>query len=333
MFDRFYTSPRLENENVCAALDLGTNSCRLLTGYPAQGRVQILDAFSVITRLGEGMGANGFLSEEAMERTIRALQQCLDRLASFPVKHSRFITTEASRKAKNKLDFIEKAEKEAGIRLEIISSEEEARLCMCACRDLFDLRKEGVLILDTGGGSTDLSYVCFPQEGEPFVKDSFSIPSGVVSLSESFLGKEPSREEYLQAVRHMADAFAPFEEKHRLAEKIQENKIQMIGMSGTVTTLAAFKMKLRTYSHQKVDGFILTREDIEKVSDEISLMTYEEKSNHRCIGPQRADLTLAGCAILEAVRRFWNPSALTVADRGLREGVLVDLFQKFPLIS
>ncbi len=331
MFDRFRISPFLENENVCAALDLGTNSCRLLTGYPVQGGVQILDAFSVITRLGEGMGTNDCLSQEAMDRTILALQECLDRLSDFPVRHSRFITTEASRKAKNKLDFIEKAEKEAGVRLEVISSEEEARLCMCACHDLFNTDKEGVLILDTGGGSTDLSYVVFSQQQEPFVADSFSIPAGVVSLSENFLGKEPSGQEYQQAVQYMADAFAPFEKKHHLAEKIRENKIQMIGMSGTVTTLAAFKLKLRTYSHRKVDGFVLTKEDIENVSHEISLMSYEEKSKHRCIGPQRADLTLAGCAILDAVRRFWNPGVLTVADRGLREGVLVDLFQKFPL--
>ncbi|THD38410.1 MAG: Ppx/GppA family phosphatase [Sphingomonas sp.] len=305
-----------------AALDLGTNNCRLLIARPQGNGFAVVDAFSRIVRLGEGLAASGRLSDAAIDRTIAALKVCSDKLRRRNVLVARSVATEACRQAANGPAFIERAYRETGIRLDIISAEEEARLAVLGCHALMEPGEGPALIFDIGGGSTEL--VLIDASGpEPRVLDWHSAPWGVVSLTEHAGGEGAADSaERLAAYARMrslaTEAFVKF------ADRLPKSPVapRLLGTSGTVTTLASVYLELDHYDRALVDGLIVPAESMRRISSDLSGMSLAERARFPCIGTERADLVVAGCAILESIMDVWPAERLAVADRGIREGIL-----------
>ncbi len=312
-----------------AALDLGTNNCRLLIARPSREGFTIIDAFSRIVRLGEGLTASGRLSDEAIERAIAALSICADKLRRRNVTLVRSVATEACRRAVNGPDFVARVHAETGIRLEIIDAGEEARLAVLGCQVLLPTGDGPGLIFDIGGGSTELVLV-ETHAGEARILDWFSAPWGVVSLTEAEGGNRESLDagECLAAYRRMharaAEAFADF--TPRLPRP--DTPPRLLGTSGTVTTLASLHLGLPAYDRRAVDGLVVSAEAMRAIGTRLSGMTIAERAQLPCIGTERADLVVAGCAILEAILDLWPAIELGVADRGIREGILRSLIAR-----
>jgi exopolyphosphatase/guanosine-5'-triphosphate,3'-diphosphate pyrophosphatase len=322
---------------VYAALDLGTNNCRLLVARPGADGFRVIDAFSRIVRLGEGLSATGRLSEAAMGRTIDALRVCAAKIQHRRVTLSRAVATEACRRAENCSEFLERVNEQTGIELEIISSDEEATLALYGCAPLLDPGIEQALVFDIGGGSTELAWLAVePVERAgslaalPRLIAWHSLPFGVVSLAERYGGHELDSGDYEIMVREIEAALDPFEAEHGLNKVAESGCVQMLGTSGTVTTLAGVYKELPRYDRSRVDGTYLDFETVRDVSGRIVAMSYRERVAQPCIGAQRADLVIAGCAILEAICRTWPIGMLRVADRGLREGILFTMMSRAP---
>ena len=305
-----------------AALDLGTNNCRLLIARPQGDGFAVVDAFSRIVRLGEGLASSGRLSDAAIDRTIAALRVCSDKLRRRNVLVSRSVATEACRQAANGPDFIDRAWRETGIRLDIISAEEEARLAVLGCHALMEPGEGPALIFDIGGGSTELVLID-ASGAEPRVLDWHSAPWGVVSLTEHAGGEgpvdKPGRLAAYARMRQLAtDSFVTF------AGRLPKSPVapRLLGTSGTVTTLASVYLELDHYDRAQVDGLIVPALDMRRISSDLSGMSLAERSRLPCIGTERADLVVAGCAILESIMDVWPAARLGVADRGIREGIL-----------
>jgi exopolyphosphatase/guanosine-5'-triphosphate,3'-diphosphate pyrophosphatase len=318
--------PRWNDARHYAALDLGTNNCRLLIARPQGEGFAVVDAFSRIVRLGEGLAANGRLSDAAIERTLSALKVCADKLKRRNVLLSRSVATEACRRATNGEAFIARAYEETGIHLDIISAEEEARLAVLGCHVLIEPGDDPALIFDIGGGSTELVLVD-TRPTIPTVLDWHSAPWGVVSLTEH-VGHQGGRTERLDAYAQMraivAESFAGF--AARLPQGIERPRL--LGTSGTVTTLASVHLGLSHYDRAQVDGLIVPAASMRRISQDLSAMDLTERATLPCIGTERADLVVAGCAILETIMDLWPAERLGVADRGIREGILRRLMGK-----
>jgi exopolyphosphatase / guanosine-5'-triphosphate,3'-diphosphate pyrophosphatase len=318
---------------VYAALDLGTNNCRLLIARPAVGGFQVIDAFSRIVRLGEGLSRSGCLSDAAMTRTVQALRICARKIRQRGVTQARTVATEACRRASNCGAFLHRVRRETGLDLEIISNNEEASLAVCGCMPLLDPNMSHALVFDIGGGSTELGWMKTPPSmpNSPAMSGVggwHSIPIGVVTLAERYGGREVTARVYDTMIGEVRDALAPFEDKHRLGELVADGRLQMLGTSGTVTTLAGVHQDLRRYDRARIDGCYLDFETVRRISRRIAAMSYRRRAAHPCIGPDRADLVIAGCAILEAVCGTWPVGRLRVADRGLREGILLTMMPR-----
>ncbi|MES2337068.1 MAG: Ppx/GppA phosphatase family protein [Pseudomonadota bacterium] len=298
-----------------AALDLGTNNCRLLIARPQGQGFAVVDAFSRIVRLGEGLAATGRLSDEAIERTIAALRVCADKLKRRDVALARSVATEACRRATNGADFIARAYAETGIMLDIISAEEEARLAVLGCHALIEPGEGAALVFDIGGGSTELVLVDTRTE-QPTVLDWHSAPWGVVSLTESVGQAGP--ESYAAMRARVRESFAGF--AARLPQGIAGRRL--LGTSGTVTTLASVHLGLSSYDRSAVDGLLMPASAMREVSRRIASLDMAGRARVPCIGPERADLVVAGCAILEEILDIWPAEQLGIADRGIREGIL-----------
>ena len=313
---------------VYAALDLGTNNCRLLVARRAGRGFRIVDAFSRIVRLGEGIAQSGRLSQPAMDRTLAALAVCAEKMARRNVSQARAVATEACRRAENCEEFLERVRLETGIPIEIIASGEEARLVVVGCAPLLDRRTPFAVVLDIGGGSTELAWLRVPDDRleVPQVLDYVSLPYGVVTLSDGYDGRAVTEQVYCTMVSEVRAALAPFERANAIARRIESREMQMLGSSGTVTTLAAIHLELPRYNRIAVDGSSLSFAEVEAVSRGLLSMGYAARVAHPCIGAERADLVLAGCAILEAICTLWPVGRVRVADRGLREGILHGLF-------
>ena len=309
---------------IYGALDLGTNNCRLLVARPASGGFRVVDAFSRIVRLGEGMGRTGELSEAAMERTIAALRVCAHKLRSRRVVHLRAVATEACRKATNCAAFLEKVREETGIEIETIPAAEEARLVLAGCAPLLDQGAERAVLFDIGGGSTELIWVGLDRR-EPEMLGYASIPLGVVTLADRYGGRDVTGECYAAMRAEAASGLAAFDEANEITGRIARGRVQMLGSSGTVTTLAGVHLALPRYNRAMVDGIVLERADVHAASARLLALDYAGRSAHPCIGVERADLVLAGCAILDAIMDRWPTPRLRVADRGVREGILYGL--------
>ncbi len=314
-----------------AALDLGTNNCRLLVarGTPRAGDAgfTVIDAFSRIVRLGEGLAKSGALCEAAMTRTIDALKICAAKVAAHRVGRARYIATEACRRAVNCADFMARVQNETGLDLEIISTEEEARLVVAGCAPLLDRCVPHALVFDIGGGSTELAWLRLGEGGEPEIVDSLSLPHGVVTLSDRYGGCEVSEATYAAMVDEVRAAIGVIEGRHGICRHIADGAVQMLGSSGTVTTLAAVHLALPRYSRRRVDGAMLSFDELRCAARLLARQSHAERARHPCIGFERADLVLAGCAILEAICLLWPVGRLRVADRGIREGILFGLLR------
>lgn len=310
-----------------AALDLGTNNCRLLIARPSGQDFTVIDAFSRVVRLGEGLAASGRLSDEAMERTMAALHVCAEKLKRRNVRLARSVATEACRRAANGAKFIERVRRETGIRLDIISAQEEARLAVLGCHVLLADGDGPAIIFDIGGGSTELVLV---ESGGPVprILDWMSVPWGVVSLTDTVAGSDESEQARLERYRGMREivtrSFAPFARRIREAAQ-SDTPIRLLGTSGTVTTLASLHLELPQYDRRAVDGLILPSQAMRDISARLSRMNAVERRQLPCIGDDRANLVIAGCAILESILDIWPAEQLGVADRGIREGILRSL--------
>ena len=308
-----------------AAIDLGTNNCRLLIARPSDENFVVIDAFSRVVRLGEGLAQTGRLSDRAMDRALGALKVCADKLRRRNVHLARSVATEACRRAANGAAFIDRVQEETGIVLDIISAQEEARLAVLGCHILLEDGIGPAIIFDIGGGSTELVLI-EPGAPVPRILDWQSVPWGVVSLSET-VGREPdSREDriarYARMVGLVKDSFAEFAE--RIAPH-QTDDQRLLGTSGTVTTLASVHLELPHYDRKAVDGLIVPSAAMRSISQRLSRMSKAERGRLDCIGQDRADLVVAGCAILDAILDIWPARRLGVADRGIREGILRSL--------
>ncbi len=308
-----------------AALDLGTNNCRLLIAAPNGKKLRIIDAFSRIVRLGEGLSLTGALSEEAMDRTIDALKVCAKKIEQRGVTHQRLIATQACRSAANGNSFIDRIKSETGLEFDIISTEEEARLAVEGCAELIDPLAQAALIFDIGGGSTELSWMRRKRDGGFELAAWTSLPLGVVNLAEKYNGRALSEDAYQRAVSEVTDALGAFGDPAGVRDFFHAQEAHLLGTSGTVTSIAGVHLELSRYRRNKVDGLWLSLDEAFTVTNRLKAMSLEERANEPCIGPERADLVVCGCAILDALSRDWPVAKIRVADRGLREGLLADL--------
>jgi exopolyphosphatase/guanosine-5'-triphosphate,3'-diphosphate pyrophosphatase len=323
------TDPRapFQRRQAYAALDLGTNNCRLLIARPSGENFTVIDAFSRVVRLGENLAASGRLSDAAMDRALGALHVCAEKLRRRNVYLARSVATEACRRASNGAAFIERVREETGIALDIISAQEEARLAVLGCHILLDGGEGPAVIFDIGGGSTELVLI-EPGENVPHIIDWQSVPWGVVSLTDTVGRAEGDRAHrlarYGEMRRVVSESFAPFAE--RIADYARGGtEIRLLGTSGTVTTLASLHLELPQYDRRAVDGLIVPSSSMRNISDRLSAMSPDERRTLPCIGNDRADLVVAGCAILESILDIWPADRLGVADRGIREGILRSL--------
>lgn len=318
--------------SVYAALDLGTNNCRLLIACPTGDGFRVVDSFSRIIRLGEGISATGRISEAAIERAIAALSICRDKIQSRKARRLRLIATEACRAASNADGFRDRVAAETGIQLEVIDRETEAALAVIGCSPLLDPRGRGAILFDIGGGSTELVRIERDpdlQNAAPRIKGWMSIPLGVVTLAEHFGGKDVSEQSYARMVQEVAEHVSPFAAEH--GGDLRD--VHLLGTSGTVTTLAGVHLNLTRYDRRRIDGIWMRDADITATIARLLGMSYQERAGNNCISIERADLVLAGCAILDAIRQAFPLPRLRVADRGLREGMLVEMMREDGAIS
>jgi exopolyphosphatase/guanosine-5'-triphosphate,3'-diphosphate pyrophosphatase len=324
-----------------AALDLGTNNCRLLIATPAGRSFRVVEAFSRIVRLGEGLSRTGQLDADAMDRAIAALQICAEKVRRRRPARIRAVATQACRFADNGAEFVQRVETETGLRLRIISPREEAQLSVAGCLALLDRQSDAALVVDVGGGSTELSWVDLsgpgldqahrlPPSRLP-IKSWLSIPVGVVTLAERFPEGRPGDLQWFRAmVDHIKEHLNAFTHADPLRPIFQEGRAHLVGTSGAITSLAGMHLELGRYDRSKVDGLWMTRGECELAADKLLMLDATARAGQPCIGPDRADLVLAGAAILQAVQELWPCERVRVADRGLREGLLLSLMQERP---
>ena len=343
------TSPREESgrrrrppgEQSCyAALDLGTNNCRLLVATPSQRGFRVVEAYSRIVRLGEGLSQTGKLSDAAMERSMAALKVCAEKIRRRKAIKIKAVATQACRGADNGAAFVQRVVEETGLRLQIITPREEAQLSVAGCMSLFDREADAALVVDVGGGSTELSWVDLKGEGldakpRQFaawklpIKAWLSIPVGVVTLAERFPEGDRVEEGWFRAmVDDVKVRIEAFQHAEPMREVFESGRAHLVGTSGAITSLAGLHLGLQRYDRNVVDGLWMDRKDCEAAADRLLGLTAAERALEPCIGADRADLVLAGAAILQAVQELWPCSRVRVADRGLREGLLMSLMSE-----
>lgn len=327
--DRERDRDKAVGEACYAALDLGTNNCRLLIATPAPSGFRVVEAYSRIVRLGEGLTQSGRLSEAAMERALAALKVSAEKVRRRRVVRFRAIATQACRIAGNGPAFVERVASETGVRLQVISPQEEARLSVTGCLNLLDRTQDAALVVDVGGGSTELSWVDLreaPPTGMPPVRAWLSIPIGVVTLAERFPEGEAATDAWFRTMVETVKAeLVAFTRAEPMRPIFEADRAHLVGTSGAITSLAGLHLELPRYDRSRVDGIWMTRDQCDAAAGRLLALNARERADQPCIGPDRADLVLAGAAILQAVQEHWPCSRVRVADRGLREGILLSL--------
>lgn len=311
-----------------AAIDLGTNSCRMLVAVPCDSGFHVIDGFSKVVRLGEKLSDTGILSEKAIDRTVRALSQCALRLNSRKVVRFRAVATQACRQASNTDEFLERVTHEAGLQMEVIDPMEEASLTVAGCGELLCSGSDRALVFDIGGGSTEIMWVETLHDGKSKMLDTISLPFGVVSLRDENGAEALPSETYDGLINHIDGLIAPFDQRNGISEAIAANRVRMIGTSGTVTTLGAMYLELPRYNRNRVDGLEMDFGSMQQISARLTQMSCAERIAHPCLGHGRGDLMLMGLVVLRAICDRWPVGKLRVADRGIREGVLFDLMAR-----
>ena len=331
--ERYASPQRRTRPPAFAAIDLGTNNCRMLVGVPSGAGFHVLDSFSRVVRLGEGLYRTGVLSDSAMDRAIEALATCAERLKRWQVTEIKAIATEACRQAENGADFVARARAATGLPLETISPREEVGLALESCASLINQAERRALLFDIGGGSTELAWVRvhgMDSESDrhlPQLIGYHSIPVGVVTLSERCAGWCETESGFAGVVDEVKSLLRPFEHIHRIGQEIRQGGVRLVGTSGTVTTIAGIALNLDRYRRGAIDGAVLPREQVAGGLASICAMGRAGLAQHPCIGPDRVDFVLPGCAIFAAIEEMWPTQDLAVADRGLREGMLMRLIR------
>ncbi len=315
-----------------AALDLGTNNCRLLVGTPAGNGFKVVDSFSRIVRLGEGLAATGRLSEAAMDRAIGALGACAEKLTRRPVRQFHAVATEACRRASNGAAFLARVAAETGLKPRIISAREEAELAMESCAPLLEPGDRRALLFDIGGGSTEIAWIRVPPPGAardavPELIGYISLPLGVVTLAERAGADCFTQNGFAAVAEEVAGHLRGFDAVHCIGQEIRAGGVRLIGTSGTVTTLAGVALALPRYRRPLVDGRTLDTDVADQALGDLFALGRAGLAAHPCVGPERVEFVLPGCAIYAAIRQVWPLPCLTVADRGLREGMLLRMMR------
>jgi exopolyphosphatase/guanosine-5'-triphosphate,3'-diphosphate pyrophosphatase len=323
--------PRAGRRTTYGALDLGTNNCRLLVAEPAHFGFRVVDAFSRIVRLGEGLGLGNRLSEGAIERTLDALRVCRDKMVAKGVGRARLVATEACRLAENGPAFIERVRSELGMDLEVVDRRTEAYLAVTGCASLAHPKAESVIVFDIGGGSTEIAWLdgAAPSlHADPCkrIRAWDSLPVGVVTLAERHGGLDVTPATFEGMVEEVSELLLEFSVVAAPAERAPH--FHLLGTSGTVTTVGGIHLGLLRYDRRRVDGLWMDSRDVDVVVDRLIETNFDERAANPCIGKERADLVLAGCAILEAIRRAFPSDRLRIADRGLREGILMNMMRE-----
>ncbi|WFT80949.1 MULTISPECIES: Ppx/GppA phosphatase family protein [unclassified Methylobacterium] len=315
-----------------AALDLGTNNCRLLIAEPAPYGFRVVDAFSRIVRLGEGLGSTDHLSDEAIQRTVEALAVCRAKMETRGVVRSKVIATEACRLAVNGPDFVRRVRRDVGLNLEVVDRRTEAYLAVTGCAALADRHAESVVIFDIGGGSTEIVWLhgsaALARSADPTLRIRAwdSLPVGVVTLTERYGGTDVTPAIFEGMVEDVSTKLTKFALMAGAAA--QAPHFHLLGTSGTVTTLAAMHLRLPRYDRRRIDGLWMSDREVSTAITDLLDTRLAERARNPCIGRDRADLVLAGCAILEAIRRAFPSERLRIADRGLREGLLMNMMRE-----
>ncbi|HTH48347.1 MAG TPA: Ppx/GppA phosphatase family protein, partial [Candidatus Limnocylindria bacterium] len=304
----------------------------MLVGAPAGDGFRVLDSFSRIVRLGEGLDHPGRLSQIAMDRAMLALHACAARLSKRPIRGVRAIATEACRRATNGPEFLARVRSETGLAIDVISTREEAELALESCSPLLDGTPCGqggrALLFDIGGGSTELAWVRLGcPDGRPALIGYDSLPVGVVTLAERYGAHAYTADGFSAMVADVSARLAAFERIHCIAREIRRGGVRLLGTSGTVTTLAGVALQLTRYRRPLIDGALLTGEEADKALATLRDMGREGLTQHPCVGPERADFVLPGCAVFAAIRAIWPAQQVVVADRGLREGMLLRMMR------
>ncbi|MHC8510002.1 MAG: Ppx/GppA phosphatase family protein [Rhodospirillales bacterium] len=334
----------LHSGPVFGAIDLGTNNCRLLVARPNPRAAEdsrpspqdsgppftVIGSFSRIVRLGEGLHAGGELSEAAMARAVSALGICARVMRRHGVTRARCIATEACRRAANADEFLDRVALKTGLMFETVSADEEARLTLEGCRDLIDPARRHALVFDIGGGSTEVMWVGVDEgAAELRLTGVLSIPLGVVTMAERLAaqhgGEAPDplpAAAYEDLVREVDGWLAPFDAHHGISAHAGRGAVSLLGASGTITTLGGVSLDLRRYDRARVDGLAVKTPELRALAQRIAAMDLDARRNIGCIGADRADLMVMGCAVLEALCRRWPADTVRAADRSLREGLL-----------
>ena len=310
-----------------AAIDLGTNNCRLLVGVPTGDGFRVVDSFSRIVRLGEGLHRHGALSAIAMDRALAALRSISARLERRPVRGIRAVATEACRQAANGIEFLARAQAETGLRFDLITTREEAELALESCAPLLAGEGRRALLFDIGGGSTELAWVRLGGAAPELIGYD-SLPIGVVTLAERFGNAGFTSEGFEAMVDDTQRRLRAFESIHCIGHEVRLGGVRLLGTSGTVTTLAGVALNLSRYRRPLVDGMVLSSEAAGQALALLRELGPAGLAAHPCVGPERVEFVLPGCAVFEAIRRTWPMAELTVADRGLREGMLVRMMRQ-----
>lgn len=333
--------PSSTDEPIFAALDLGTNNCRLLiarslahAGNSEYG-IKALDTFSRIVRLGEGLSANQRLLPEAMNRTLAALKTCQKKIERSKAQYMRYVATEACRQADNSEEFLVRVKKETGLDIEIISNEEEAKLAFLGCSSLLKPEVENALVFDIGGGSTEFMWVKRDTMAPPElmcdhrIVDWLSLNQGVMNLSEKFGGPAFAEMYFDELVGHLVKTLRVFDRKNKISEAVATGSVQLLSTSGTLTTLAAIHLGLTHYERARVDGISFSLDNLRDAGQAILAMRPSERFSNACIGAERSDYIISGCAIFEAICTLWPIPSITIADRGVREGIIISLMHEY----
>lgn len=313
---------RTGDSPVYGAVDLGTNNCRMLMATPASQGFRVVGSYSRIVRLGEGLAGGDRLSPLAIGRAIAALRTCAERLASWHPRRVRCVATEACRRAANSAEFLADVVSETGLQLEPIATREEAELTVAGCAPLLDMTHPTSLVFDIGGGSTEVIWLQHDGTNPPRLIDFVSAPIGVVTLAEQIGSGANSIRDYDEPIEALDELLEDFDSRHNIRREVEAGRVGIVGTSGTVTTLGAFDLDLPRYNRAKVNGHVIGRDRVIELNARLAAMGHAARAAHPCIGRNRADLVVAGCAILEAICRRWPVGALRVADQGIREGLI-----------
>ena len=331
--NRNYNKNRNKNQrnkgHVYGVVDLGTNNCRLLVAIPHQNGFRVIDSFSRIVRLGEGLKEEKRISDQAIERTVSALKICMDKMKRRGVTRMWNVATQACREAENGDHFVKTIEEQVKIKLDIIDPKEEARLAVMGCKALLDKNYNRGIVFDIGGGSTEIIWIEYNEKRIPEIIDWISIPLGVVNLSEEYgTEKVLPAEHYQEMKERVKEHIVPFEKKHGIRSSIDENMVQLMGTSGTVTTLTSMHLNQAVYDRNEVDGSWMKSKDLVDLCKDLAKLDYKERLALNNIGNDRAELVVAGCAIFDALIDVWPIEDCRVADRGIREGMLHHLMDE-----